>query len=371
MGRKNKTIQTKDIYFLKKTFELAKKSEGFTSPNPLVGAIIVKKGKIIAKGYHKRAGLPHAEIEAIRKAKENLKNSTLYVNLEPCFHFGRTPPCVDEIIKSGIKKVVIAIKDPNPLVNGKSIKKLKSAGIKVVIVKQLGKEAKKLNEVFFKNMRKRLPFIAVKIAQSLDGKIATKTGQSKWITTEKSRKFVKVLRDKYDSILVGINTVLKDNPHLDGFKKRPFKIVIDPNLKIPLNSFLVKKRASKLIIFTDERNKNNPKIKSFPSFIKLFFLKSKKGYFILKKILKILFNLQIMSVLIEGGSETLGRFFDEKLIDKVYFFISPKIIGGKDALTSVGGKGMDNLKKVPFLKDLEIKRIGKDILILGYPIYEK
>ncbi|MCM8831237.1 MAG: bifunctional diaminohydroxyphosphoribosylaminopyrimidine deaminase/5-amino-6-(5-phosphoribosylamino)uracil reductase RibD, partial [Candidatus Omnitrophica bacterium] len=190
----------KDLFFLKKTFQLAKKAEGFTSPNPLAGALFVKNNKIIASGFHKKAGAAHAEIEAIKNSSVSLRGSTLYVNLEPCYHFGKTPPCVDEIIKRGIKRVVVSNIDPNPRVNGKSIKKMRENNIEVK-VGLCRKEGKVLNEVFFKNMKKNLPFVTVKVAQSLDGKIATRRGASKWITEKRARLYSRSLRDKYDAVL--------------------------------------------------------------------------------------------------------------------------------------------------------------------------
>lgn len=354
-----------DIYFLRQTFLLASKAEGFTSPNPLVGAIIVKNNKIISCGFHKKAGLPHAEIEAIKKSKQNLRGSTLYINLEPCCHFGKTPPCVDEVIKTGIKRAVISTVDPNPKVCSNSIKKMKAAGIKV----SLGlfkKEAEKLNEVFFKNMKENRPFVVAKIAQTLDGKIVTSAGVSKWITTEPSRKFAKSLRDKYDSVLVGINTVLKDNPKLNGLKKIPYKVVIDPHLRINQKSFIVRNHPEKLIIFTLKKSKPGEALKD----ARVFAIDEKKGKLDLAVMLKILFNLGITSCFVEGGSQTLGNFLDEKLIDKMHFFISPKIVGGKKALTSIGAKGYKTLDKSPYLKEIEIKRIGEDIFITGYPCYD-
>jgi diaminohydroxyphosphoribosylaminopyrimidine deaminase/5-amino-6-(5-phosphoribosylamino)uracil reductase len=358
----------KDIYFLKKTFKLARKAEGFTSPNPLVGAVIVKNDRVIAQDYHKKAGLPHAEIEAINKAREAVNGATLYVNLEPCCHFGRTPPCVDEIIKAKIKEVVIAILDPNPKMQGRSIKKLKAAGIKLK-VGVLADQAKKLNEIFFKNMKKKLPFVAAKIAQSLDGKIATKTGQSKWITTDKSRLFAKSLRDKYDCVLVGINTVIKDNPRLNGLKKVPYKAVIDPKLKLPFNSYLAQHaRAQKLLIFTSDKNKG---VGRFPAVAKVFFIKEKNKRLPVKEILRELYKIGITSVFVEGGSETLGTFFDQKAVDKIYLFISPKIIGGSSALTSIGAKGYPSPNSAPQLTDIHLLHFGQDLLIYGYPIYEK
>lgn len=355
-----------DLCFLKKTLSLARRGEGFTSPNPLVGALFVKNNEILSYGHHRKAGEPHAEVEAIRAAKKNLSGSTLYINLEPCCHFGRTGPCVDEIIKRGIKRVVIAIADPNPGVNGKSIRKLRKAGIKVE-VGLCRREARELNETFFKNIRQKKPFVVAKVAQSLDGKIATQKGISQWITSSSSRKFSKKLRDKYDCVLIGANTLIKDNPGLDGLKKSPFKAVISPRLNIPLDSYLLKKNPDKLIIFTSDKSKLRRK--KIPDKVKIFFLKEDKGWLPIEKILKILYSLGIMSVFIEGGSQTLGQFFIKREVDKVFFFIAPKIIGGEGALTSIGAKGFSTPDSCPQLKDFRIKKIGKDVLIWGYPQY--
>lgn len=360
------SFMKQDVYFLKKTLDLAKKAEGFTSPNPLVGAVIVKNNKIVSFGYHKKAGKAHAEIEAFRKAKGKLNGATLYVNLEPCCHFGKTPPCVDKIIKSGIKRVVTATKDPNPLVSGDSIRRMRKSGISVSIG-LLEKEAVRLNEVFFENMKKKMPFVVAKTAQSLDGKIATANGLSKWITNRNSRLFAKRLRDKYDSILVGVNTVIKDNPHLDGIKKVPYKVVIDPGLRIPLNSYLIKSSPEKLIIFASCSAKNKTVAKN----TNVYFLKEKNGKLPLKELLSTLYRRGITSVFIEGGSETIGNFFDEKLVDKIYFFIAPKIIGGRKALTSIGAQGFLSLNCCPSIENMSIERIGTDILITGYPYYGK
>lgn len=357
-----------DSYFMQEALSLAKKGEGYTSPNPLVGAVIVNKSKIIARGYHKKCGLAHAEIEAIRKTNPgSCRGATLYVSLEPCFHFGRTPPCVDTIIARKFKAVVIAVKDPTGKVNGKSIRKLKSCGIKVKLG-LLGAEARKLNQVFFKNAKTAMPFVVGKVAQSLDGKIATCGGQSQWITSSESRCFAKSLRDKYDCVLVGANTVIKDNPRLEGLNRTPFRVVIDSGLNIPPSAYILKNNPKRTIVITTPKRKKE--LKKIPAAVQLVFInKDKKGNIPVKKILKALFGLGIMSVFVEGGSETIGRFFDQKLIDKVYFFIAPKIIGGETALSSIGAKGIVSLETAPILKDIEMKRIKQDIVISGYPQY--
>lgn len=359
-----------DHFFIKETFNLAKKGEGFTSPNPMVGAVIVKKGKIISKGYHSKAGTAHAEVKAINRAKVSLRGATLYLNLEPCCHWGKTPPCVDRIIEAGIRRVVVATYDPNPQVKGRSTKKLRKAGIEVK-VGIMKKEAQRLNEVFFKNMEEKRPFVVAKVAQSLDGKIATRTGESKWITCIQSRNFSKKLRDRYDAVLVGVNTIIKDNPSLEGIRKNPYKIVIDREGKVPLGARIFKGDKDKIIIFSTKKGIKGKERKL--SFLvrrdNIYFLEEKKGYFDLKEILKILFNRGISSVFVEGGSFTIGRFFDQHLVDKIYFFFAPRIIGGYKSLPSVGGEGISRLEKAVQVKDLEIKNLGKDFFITGYPCF--
>lgn len=346
---------------MQKAIELAKKGQGKTSPNPLVGAVIVKDNKVIAKGFHKRCGLAHAEVVALKKAGAKAKGATLYVNLEPCFHFGRTPPCVDKVVESGIKRVVIAVKDPNPQVKGKSINKLRRNKIKV----SLGickKEAKAVNEVFFKNIKDKFPFVAAKVAQSLDGKITTSLGQSKWITTDKSRYLARKLRDNYDAILVGAETLRKDNPKLNGVEKIPYKIIVSSSLDLPKNSYLFKNFADSTFIFTLK----GPKVKDkLPDKIKVFQIKANKREVSLKKMLRKLYQLGVMSVFVEGGSDTLGRFFDQGLVDKAYFFIAPKVFGGKNSLTSIGAGGVKQIKKSHRLINLKIRKIGADILVWG------
>ncbi|MCF7872629.1 MAG: bifunctional diaminohydroxyphosphoribosylaminopyrimidine deaminase/5-amino-6-(5-phosphoribosylamino)uracil reductase RibD [Candidatus Omnitrophica bacterium] len=352
----------KDIYFMQEALKLAKRGQGKTSPNPLVGAVVVKNNKIISKGFHKKCGLAHAEAVALKRAGARTKGATLYVNLEPCFHFGRTPPCVDKVIKAGIKRVVIAVKDPNPQVKGKSIRKLRKNKIKV----SLGicqKEASKINEVFFKNIKDNLPFVVAKVAQSLDGKITTSLGQSKWITTDKARQFSRRLRDRYDAVLIGAETLRKDNPKLNGLSKVPYKIIISSSLNLPKNSYIFKNFSNKTYIFTSSNLGTKNK---FPKNIKVFLSKVTKKGISLKELLKKLYQIGIMSVFVEGGSDTLGRFFSQNLVDKAYFFIAPKIFGGKDALSSVGAAGVKQIKQSPELKKPKIERIGNDILIWGY-----
>lgn len=355
-------------YFMNTALNLALKSKGNTSPNPMVGALVVKNGKIIGRGYHERAGLAHAEVIALNEAGKNAKRATLYVTLEPCAHFGRTPPCVDSIIKSGIKEVIIGMVDPNPLNNGKGILMLKHSGIKVR-AGFLENKLKKINEPFIKYITKRMPFVTVKVAESLDGRIATKTGDSKWITSDKSRALSHRMRQNYDAIMVGVNTVLRDNPKLDTWfsKKHPKKIIVDSQLSVPQNANIFSGHSQVILVTLPAKpgqETENRKILSQKT--KVLEVKEKAGQINLKDMFKKLAQLEITNVLVEGGGTLNGSLFDDGLVDKVLFFISPKIIGGKDAIGSVMGRGISRMDKAIKLKDLSLKRIGEDFLVEGY-----
>lgn len=354
-----------EILFIKETLKLAKKGMGWTNPNPMVGAVLVKNGKIIGKGYHRKVGLLHAEIEALDNAKTSIKGATLYINLEPCSHFGRTPPCVDAIIKSAIKRVVCSTLDPNPQVHGQGVVRLKQAGIDVTL-DILEKEARNLNEAFFTFHEKKRPFIAIKFAASLDGKIATKTGDTKWITNEKARAYARSLRGQYQAILVGINTVLHDNPHLGSrlkSKKDPVRIILDSTLKIPLTSQVL--RDNNVIIVTtkyanrkkqEQLTKNDVTVLTFPT-----------TTIYLHDLLDELRKREIISVLVEGGSTVLGSFVDAQLMDKVYAFYAPVIIGGKEAISAASGEGAKYIAEATYLKSMSFKRFADNLLIVGYP----
>lgn len=341
---------------MQRVFELAKKGEGAVSPNPMVGVVLARKGKIVASAWHKKYGGPHAEKLVLNHARPG---DTLYINLEPCVFFDgkKTPGCVPEILKSGISRVVVAMKDPNPKVSGRGIKQLRAAGVKVK-VGLFKKEAEKLNEKFVKWMRTGIPFIGMKVAMSLDGKIATKTGDSKWITSEASRLWVKKLRDTYDAILVGSRTVLRDNPTLAGAKREPKRIILDSELRIPkrakvlrdFNVILVTtKRApkSKIHFFT----RRGILLKIFPKKIQL------------TPLLRFLGKQGISSILVEGGSEIFGSFIDAKLVDRLYWFIAPKIIGGRSATPALGGEGIARMRNALLLKNWQIQKIGEDIML--------
>ncbi len=327
---------------MNRAISLAKKGLSWTNPNPLVGAIIVKNGQVIGEGFHHKVGLAHAEIEALNSLKMSAVGATMYVNLEPCVHTDkRTPPCTESIIRSGIKKVICAVLDPNPKVNGLGVKRLKEAEIEVS-VGVMEKEARLLNETYFTFHTKKRPFIAIKFASSLDGKIATKEGDSKWITNDSAREFARRLRLNYQAVLVGINTVLKDNPHLGvGSKggKDPLRIILGSNKKIPFTAQVL--RDKNILV---------------------------EKHMSIEKLLEELYKKGIISVLVEGGSEVLGSFIDAKLVDKIYAFFAPKILGGKDAKTSVGGKGVFNVQEAINLSNVSFKKFDDNFLITGYSI---
>ncbi|MDO8577168.1 MAG: bifunctional diaminohydroxyphosphoribosylaminopyrimidine deaminase/5-amino-6-(5-phosphoribosylamino)uracil reductase RibD [Candidatus Daviesbacteria bacterium] len=352
-----------DIIFLQETFKLAKKGLSWTNPNPLVGTVIVKGNRIIGRGFHRKVGSAHAEIEALRACKEDPTGATLYVNLEPCSSFGRTSPCVNTIIKSGIKKIICSTLDPNPKVNGKGKKLLEKAGIQV-IVGRLAKKARLLNEAFFTFHEKNRPFVAIKFAASLDGKMATATGDSKWITNEKAREYARSLRASYQAILVGINTILADNPNLGARaknKKDPIRIILDPNLQIPLNAKVLR-NTNVIIATTAKANKLKKEQLENKGFTILVF---DSGHIKVKELLSALAEKEIISILVEGGGETLGNFVDAGVIDKVYAFHAPLIIGGENAI-SIGGKGADTIQNALKLKNISFKKFDDNLLTVGY-----
>lgn len=360
-------MKNSDIYYMTKAMRLALKAKGQTAPNPLVGALVVKGNRIVGKGYHQKAGLAHAEIIALDEAGEEARGARLYVTLEPCAHFGRTPPCVERIIKSQVKEVFVGMIDPNPKNNGKGINILKEKNIKVH-VGLIEEELKKINQPFIKYIHKGLPLVTIKVGQSLDGKIATSSGDSQWITSDKSLAFSHKLRQDYDGIMVGVNTVLRDNPKLNAWfsKRQPAKIIVDSQLSTPENANIFSKNA-RVIIATlaakvGQETENRMILEKKARILEV---KEKDGQINIKDLMKKLAELGITNLLVEGGGTLIGSLFDEKLVDKVMFFISPKIIGGKNAISSVMGKGILRLNNAIKLKEVKFRRMGEDFLIEG------
>ncbi|MBR2520282.1 MAG: bifunctional diaminohydroxyphosphoribosylaminopyrimidine deaminase/5-amino-6-(5-phosphoribosylamino)uracil reductase RibD [Selenomonadaceae bacterium] len=352
---------------MREALRIAKFAEGRTSPNPLVGAVIVRDGKIIAQGWHRKAGTPHAEIHALNMAGELARGATLFVTLEPCSHFGRTPPCARAIVDAGIKKVVAAMSDPNPKVAGRGFEILRAAGIEVE-VGLLEDEARKLNEVFLKWVMKKLPFITLKFACSLDGKIATVGGESQWISCEESRKFSHGLRDINDAILVGVGTVIADNPSLttrlvDG--KNPVRVIIDSNARIPLDAKVVTEKSARTIIAVTS-NASPEKISALKNHGVEIITAGNGQRVDLKILMQELAAREITSILVEGGGTIHFAMLEAGLVDKIFAFVAPKIIGGSQALTAVEGAGFEKLSDAVNLENFSAQKLGEDFLLSGY-----
>jgi len=353
---------------MKQVLRLAEKGRGRTSPNPVVGAILVKNDQVVGKGYHVRAGELHAEIVALQQAGESARGSTLYINLEPCTHFGRTPPCAPRVIKARVKRVVIGMKDPNPRVKGRGIQTLRQAGIDVQ-VGILERECQRINEAFHKYIVHKEPFVILKVASTLDGKIATQEGDSKWITGEVSRRFVHRLRDQVDAVLVGIGTILKDDPMLTARIEGghdPYRVVLDSRLRIPERAKVLKGSPSKVIIATTEEGSHEKMERLRRKGFQILVLNSKEGRVDLRTCLKRLGTIGIVTLLVEGGSQINGSFLDERKIDKFYFFFSSKWMGDPEAPSIFGGHGARDLKKAVRLNQVRFRKMGEDFLIEGY-----
>lgn len=359
--------------YMRKALSLARIAAGYTSPNPAVGCVIVKNDRIIGTGYHRKAGTPHAEVWALKEAGEEAKGSTVYVTLEPCAHYGRTPPCAKTLVSRGVAKVVIAMLDPNPLVAGKGAAILRQAGIQVE-VGLLSKEAAQLNEAFIKWMLVQQPFIVAKLAQSLDGRIATRTGKSQWITNNWARHQGHYLRSLYDGILVGINTILSDNPMLtcrvdrEGQEKphQPKRIILDTQGRIPLNARVVTDKTTTTIVVTTQRCPAEKQQALEEAGVTVLVAPLQDEHIDLPEAVDMLGQIGIQSILIEGGASVQGSFFDCHLVDKIYAFIGNKVLGGAGALPSVSGLGVAELDEcMPLAFDSVIMEDG-NIMITAY-----
>ena len=360
--------------FMKLALKLAARGAGWVSPNPMVGAVVVREGRLVAQGYHRRVGEAHAEVEALQKAGDAARGADLYVTLEPCNHHGRTPPCTQAILAAGVRRVIIASPDPNPRVTCGGAAFLASQGVQVE-VGLLEAQARRLNEAWYKWVSTGLPLVIAKAACSLDGKIATATGESQWLTGEAARAFGHRLRHQADAILVGVGTVLADDPQLTTRLTRrqgkdSIRVILDSRLRLPLTARLLhlKSPAPTWVACTDKAPKE--KIKALKNqgaeVLVLPQESAESGRVALKPLLKLLGKRQVQSLLVEGGAETLGAFFDQRLVDKFYFFYAPKFLGGHNAPSVLGGHGVTLLKDAPQASDLIIRRLGSDFMISGY-----
>lgn len=347
-----------------------------TSPNPPVGALIVRNGTVVGEGYHKGAGHPHAEVVALSQAGQKAKDATLYVTLEPCAHYGRTPPCTDAIIRAGISKVVVATIDRNPIVNGKGVQILQQAGL-TVLTGVLEKEATYLLAPFFKFITKKIPFAILKLAMTADGKIATASGQSRWITGRKAQKWVHRLRRQSDAILVGVGTILADDPELTvrlvpSYGYQPLRIVADSLARTPPSAKVITAKGGKTIIAVtaaapkerwEALERAGAEVWQLPP--------SPDGRGVdLESLFRRLAEQNVMNLLVEGGSELAGSLLMAGLVDRIAFFIAPLLVGGAKAIPAIGGQGIGDLASAIFLKEPTFRKIGRDYLLLadiGFP----
>lgn len=357
--------------YMKLALELAENGMGQVLSNPLVGAVIVKDGRVISTGYHEKYGENHAERNAILSCEENLKGAHIYVNLEPCCHYGKTPPCTDLIIESGISEVTIGMEDPNPLVAGKGIEKLRKNGIKVNLG-VMEKESKVLNRHFIKNIREKMPYVTLKTAMTLGGKIASKDLDTKWISNSKSRTIVQDMRNQHIGIMVGINTVINDNPRLTTRRKHgnsvdPHRIIVDSLGRIPMNSRVITEKSDKdTILLTTSRILAKKKEKLESMGVKVVECNDKSGKIDLKDAMRKLFEMGIASILLEGGGTVNFEMSRSGLIDEYNIFIAPKIIGGADAPSIFSGEGISKINDSINVDIEDVSMVGKDILIKGY-----
>jgi len=359
--------------YMECALSLARLAMGYTSPNPAVGAVIVKNGLAVGTGYTQPAGSEHAEVMALRQAADKARGATMYVTLEPCSHHGRTPPCTQAIIDAGISEVHIALLDPNPLVSGCGVSKLNEAGIKTY-VGGYQQEAHEINEAYIKHITTGLPFVIAKFAMSLDGKIATKTGHSKWISNEEARRYAHALRHTVDAIMVGINTIVSDNPRLTargcggrgGIRKtQPLRLVVDSKGRVPMEAHIFEPPGEALLAVAEPFNARR-KEELAQAGIEVLELPQREGLVDIEELLNVLGKRDIVTVLVEGGGKLLGSFFDYHLVDKVLAFISPIIIGGDEAKTAVGGNGVDSTVEALRLSRISIESFGDEVLVKGY-----
>lgn len=346
----------------------AKSLKGQTDPNPLVGSVIVNDYRIVGIGTHLKAGEPHAEVHALRMAGEMSHGATIYVTLEPCSHFGRTGPCAQAIIDAGIKKAVVATLDPNPIVSGNGVRMLEEAGIEVIVgIRE--REAQEMNEVFNKFIVEKTPFVTLKAASTLDGKIATYSLDSKWITSEEARLDVHLLRSQHMAILVGVGTVVEDDPELTARipnGRNPLRVVLDSTLRIPLDSKLVTDGIADTWIFTSQQYDADKRKALEALGISIYETRSDTQVDVMD-VVRILGEKGISSLFIEGGGTINAAFLENGLIDKVVFYFAPKLIGGKIAPTFIEGTGIEWMKDAIDLRDGEFTKIGKDFKFTGYP----
>lgn len=360
-----------DEQYMQMALDLAASARGRTNPNPLVGAVIVKEGRVVGMGAHLKAGEPHAEVHAFRMAGEHAEGATLYVTLEPCSHHGRTPPCADLVIQSKVKRVVVAMVDPNPLVAGRGTTRIREAGIEVT-VGVLEAESRRLNERFIHNMLTGRPFVVVKTAMTLDGKIAAHTGDSRWITGPAARERVHRLRDEVDGILVGVNTVIADDPELttrlsEGGGRNPTRVILDSSLRLPETAKVLDTSVAPTWIVTGPDADAEKADRLRARGVELVQAPRTEEGLDLRAVLEALYQKGVTHLLVEGGASVNGALLQAGLIDKVMSFIAPKLIGGQAAPTPYAGAGFAKMADAMELENVTLEQYGDDICLTGYP----
>lgn len=362
-----------DVRYMAQALALARKGLGRTSPNPTVGAVLVKDGRIVGQGFHRRAGASHAEVEALRQAGRQARGATLYVTLEPCDHIGRTPPCCDALIAAGIARVVAAMTDPNPITNGRGLARLRRAGIRVA-TGVLQKETQHLNEPFRKAMTTGLPWVVAKVGQSLDGKIATRTGESRWITSPAARRLAHQWRSRVDAILVGVNTILRDDPELavrgaPHRAQRPIKVIVDSHLRTPIRARCLSSHPPAPTIIATTGGGGAKQRGLAQRGVEVWRLPARGGRVPLRSLYRQLVRRGVQSVLMEGGGEVLASALEDRLIDYVVFFMAPRLIGGREAPSALGGRGASRLANAVQLADMTVTRVGRDLCVEARVVY--